>query len=363
VADRWNESLRRYGLVGGKRPWLRWLLIALVCLIVVAAGVAIDLYRQFQPPAPHGSVKVTVSSGESVSGIATELRAKGLVKNAWLFRMYVRQTQAGPHIRAGQYLIPSGMTIPQILEMFENGDTIDTSIHVTFPEGYTVEQMAQRLKADHVCSSAAFLNEVEHGQFSEPFLKDVQTRKGTRFRLEGYLFPDTYDFGRGESAHMVVDEMLQSFQQNVVPLIEQTKGSKQSLTDVVTIASMVESEAKVEGERPAIASVIYNRLKQNPPMKLQIDATVEYALGRHTNIVTYHDLQVNSPYNTYLNPGLPPGPICNPGMESIEAALHPKHTSYLYYVAKNDGTGEHYFATTMGQQTLNELKSQQNLKK
>ena len=287
-------------------------------------------------------------------------RLKGASAAHFCFDCTSGRKRPGRLIRAGEYALPAGLTIPEILQMFENGETIDTSIPVTFPEGFTADQMAARLQADHICSAKDFLYQVNHGKFNEPFLKQIQVQKGTRYRYEGYLFPDTYDFNKGESAHAVVNEMLQSFQDNVMPLMKNNKSGLTSLRDIVTVASMVESEAEVKSERPLIASVIYNRLNCKPPMKLQIDATVEYALGHHTNIVTYHDLDVNSPYNTYLNYGLPPGPICNPGLASIEAALQPKHTSYLYYVARNDGSGKHYFATTMAQQLQNEQKSQAN---
>lgn len=364
MTEGWNQTSNRPAQPAGKRRrWFRWFWIVLGCLVVIAAGIAYDLYRMWQPPAAHGSVKVTIAQGESVASLGAKLRADHLIRSAWLFRLYVRQTHAGPRIRAGRYSVPSGMTIPEILVQFEGGHTLDTSLHVTFPEGYTIEKMAKRLQTEHICSAADFLKAVKQTNYKEPFLQDVQEHKGTRYRLEGYLFPDTYDFSRGESAHKVVNEMLADFQRHIAPVLHETKGSKQSLTDLVTIASMVEAEVKVESERPEIASVIYNRMHRTPPMKLQIDATVEYAMGHHADVVTYHDLNVDSPYNTYRNPGLPPGPICNPGIESIDAALHPKHTSYLYYVAKNDGTGGHYFARTMAEQVRNEAKSQANLKK
>ncbi|MCL6625664.1 MAG: endolytic transglycosylase MltG [Alicyclobacillus shizuokensis] len=132
------------------------------------------------------------------------------------------------------------------------------------------------------------------------------------------------------------------------------------MSQVVTEASLIEKEAKVDAERPLIASVINNRLHHRPPMKLQIDATIEYILG-HRDVVTVEDTHVDNPYNTYLHPGLPPGPIASPGLASIRAVLHPAHTDYLYYVAKNDGSGEHYFAATYAQQLRNEARSQHNL--
>lgn len=343
-----------------RRAWLWWLLAIGVLIVVALVSLALDAYYQFQPPAASGIVRVNIAEGESVTALANDLEAKRRIRSALLFKLYVRQQNAGPLIRAGIYAIPAGMTIPQILQMFENGDTVDTSIHVTFPEGFTADQMAQRLQAEHICTAKAFLDEVNHGKFNEPFLKQIHLHKGIRYRYEGYLFPDTYDFTKHESAHQVVDTILESFQQNAVPLLANSQSGLTSLGKMITVASMVESEAKMRSELPIIASVIYNRLHRNPPMKLQIDATVEYALGHHTNIVTYGDLNVQSPYNTYRHTGLPLGPISNPGVAAIQAALEPKHTHYLYYVAKNDGSGGHYFSETMQEQVLNEQKAQAN---
>lgn len=351
----WNYSVKR----GGSR-WIRRLILLLV---LIAAVVLIWLYQQLQPTSKGNDVKFTIQSGESTSEVAANLQKAGLIRNAFLFRAYLSLHHVGHLIQAGEYSMAPGASYSQLLKQMEHGEVPSDIVKVTIPEGFTVQQIAQRLNQMKVCTTASFMSEVQHGHFTEPFLSQLPNDPKIKDRLEGYLFPDTYDFVRGESPHQVIDEMLQDFEKHVTPSVQaQIKSSHLTLPQVITEASMVEKEAKVAFERPIIASVINNRLQHQPPMKLQIDATVLYVIG-HRNIVTDADLKAQSPYNTYLNYGLPPGPIANPGMASIMAVIHPAKTKYLYYVVKNDGTGEDYFATTYAQQRHNIALSQANLKK
>ncbi|WP_273365050.1 endolytic transglycosylase MltG [Alicyclobacillus herbarius] len=346
------------GLTRWRRLWWAAPLLLVVCAVVAfAAWIGVNL----RPPSQdRGRVQVIIRPGESVFSIAEKLQAAGLIRNATVFRWYLRYTEQGVDLKAGTYRLPLGESLPSLVHDLVRGKDAAV-VRVTIPEGFTVTQIADRLQAAGVVKRQAFLHEVEHGQFSEPFLKSLPNNKQVRWRLEGYLFPDTYEFDKGESAHDVVDDMLADFQQRVAsPLGPVIKQRGLSLPEVITEASLIEKEAEVNRERPIIASVIDNRLHHKPPMKLQIDATIEYILG-HRNVVTVKDTRVKSPYNTYLYYGLPPGPIANPGSASIRAVLYPAKTDYLYYVAKNNGSGEHYFAVTYAQQLRNEAKSQHNL--
>lgn len=368
-----------------KRRWPRIaLMTAAVCFVLgvlLAGGIAWWAYREYQPPStPYATVlpgaqggtspstvhrapvRVMVNHGESVTEIARQLMEAGLIRNPLIFRVYVRYVHASYGLKAGAYDIQPGTEISAIVRKFRDGDVVSDAVAVTIPEGFTVTEIGHRLAALHICSSAAFIYQVQHGDFSEPFTASLKPNKRTKYRLEGYLFPDTYQFERGESPHTVVDMMLQDFQQHIdaAHIVRSVHETGQSLSTVITKASMIEKEAKVKSDMPLISSVIDNRLKQG--MKLQIDATIQYILG-HRDIVTEKDLQVKDPYNTYLHMGLPPGPIASPGMATIEAALHPAHTKYLYYVAKYDGTGTSYFSSTESQHLQNVKKSEANFRR
>ena len=353
-----EERGRRPGTRRGVRNVIALLLLA---VILLAGGATYYTYREFTPPQSTGRlVNVDIVKGESSSELAQELQRLGLIRNAWVFRMYVRLRPGGGRFLAGHYQVRQGTGIPELVSMFADGDVVSNAVSVTIPPGFTVLQIADRLAALNICSKSAFLKEVQSGTFDAPFLAKLPHNPAIKYRLEGYLFPDTYQFIRGESAHTVVQEMLNDFAEHVNgSVLQQMQKAGLTLPQAITEASLVEKEAKVNQERPIIASVIQNRLHRH--MKLQIDATLEYILG-HKDVLTVKDTEVNDPYNTYLYPGLPPGPIASPGMASILAVIHPAHTPYLYYVAKNDGTGEHYFATTYAEQLHNEALSQENLK-
>jgi UPF0755 protein len=319
------------------------------------------VYGQLRPPAgTREAVDIQVQPGESVRAVASDLERAGLIRNAFVFRMYVKYKAPGLSFQAGHYRLVRGTPIDGLISALAHGDVVNTAITVTIPEGYTVVQIADKLAAEGICGKSQFLNEVQSGTFDVPFVRDLPKDKHVKYRLEGYLFPDTYEFERGESAHQVLQEFLDNFARHIegdVTARMQARGL--TLDQLLTEASLVEKEARVDKERPIIASVIQNRLQRH--MKLQIDATLEYILG-HKDVLTEKDTQVDDPYNTYRIDGLPPGPIASPGMASIEAVLNPAKTGYLYYVVKNDGSGQHYFATTYQEQLHNEALSRQNLK-
>jgi UPF0755 protein len=209
---------------------------------------------------------------------------------------------------------------------------------LTFPEGFTIQQMGDRLQAEGAGSSRKFTQDALYG--GGAFHTSFPHPAGS---LEGFLFPDTYAVPAGTSEKTVISEMLRSFESKVTkPFATDIAKSGMSLDQIVTLASLIEREAKVPSDRPLISAVLRNRLRKN--MRLECDATVLYALGKHKQRVYFKDLEVDSPYNTYRNAGLPPGPIANPGLDSIKAAMHPANVDYLYYVARPDGS--HIFSRT-----------------
>jgi UPF0755 protein len=212
---------------------------------------------------------------------------------------------------------------------------------VTFPEGYNIKQMAEELQIKGIIkNSEDFIREAREGKYDYDFLKSIP--EGRDNPLEGYLFPDTYEFKKGATEHEIIDKMLGRFKEIYDSKIVGNLNGR-TLDELIIMASIVEREAKVEAERPVIAAVFYNRLKEN--WKLESCATIQYALGYNKEKLLYEDLEINSPYNTYKNGGLPIGPIASPGEKSIMAALNPAEVDYMFFVLKAyNGDGSHNFA-------------------
>lgn len=227
------------------------------------------------------------------------------------------------------------------------------TVTVMFPEGYSIDMMAKRLEEQKVFTAKEFLAAVKAvDQYENSWIKEIPTKKGMKYRLEGYLYPDTYNIYKSSEPKELIQKMLDNFETKYNEVKKGYKG-KRSMQELITMASMIEREAKVEKERPKIAGVIENRLAKK--MKLQIDPTVLYTTtdGLYdAKKVYYKDLKTKSPYNTYVNQGLPLGPICNPAMSAVSAAMHPTKHEYLYYRTDNTEKGTHVFT-----KTFNEHKS------
>jgi len=340
--------------------------LAVIAGVVVLLAIAawLVLRALLWLPAGHGGddIRVVIPQGASTSEIAGLLAQSHVVSSAFLFRVYLVLSGSQSRLQAGDYLFASNLTIGQTVSELVAGASAYNTVVVTIPEGFTVREIAATLAQSGVCSYRDFLHAADDGRYPQyPFWRQIPYNPKVRDHLEGYLFPDTYYFLRHEPVYRVITKILKETGVILSPvLLAQIHREHRTLQEIMTIASMVEREAKVSRERPLIASVIYNRLAANPPMRLQIDSTIVYALGGVTSL-TEQDLQLKSPYNTYLYFGLPPGPIANPGLPSIEAALHPAHTPYLYYVAKGNGTGSSYFAVTYAEQVANVARRNHNL--
>jgi UPF0755 protein len=308
--------------------------------------------------APGASVKIIVKSGDTWSDVADQLQQLGLIDSSLIFRVKVRLTGSNGDLEAGTYTLQRGMTQEQIIGVLEHA-TPPAQAAVRFTEGWRMEQEADALEQKGVTSASDFLSVTKSpsADFSYAFLTD----RPAGATLEGYLFPDTYEFLKNSSAKDVVTKLLDRFGQEVTPqMLAQARSEGHSFYQVLIIASIVEREAAVPQERPLIAGVYWNRLKQG--QGLYADPTVQYALGNPSAWWPRLDaeartLEPNSLYNTYTHLGLPPGPICDPGLASIQAALNPQG-DYLYFVAKGDGT--HLFAHTLQEQNQNEQKVQQS---
>lgn len=313
---------------------------------------AADLARPAgSDPAP---VSFTVSPGDTASNIASRLSAAGLIADSALFTYYMRYNGLDSGIAAGEFSLSSTQTIPEIAAAL--GRALPDEVTLTIIEGWRMEQVAAALPAAGLeVAPDDFLQLARSSRPGYSFSSDIPQDAG----LEGFLFPDTYRFRPDATAAGVLDALLADFDRRVTPEIRQAAASRGlSVYGLVTLASIVEREAVVEDERPLISSVFHNRLAQG--MKLDADPTIQYALGYQADTgqwwkrpLTFDDLAFDSPYNTYLYPGLPPTPIANPGLSSIRAAAFPEPTDYLYFRARCDGSGRHSFARTLEEHYAN----------
>ena len=287
----------------------------------------------------HRAVPIRIKPGTSISGVAHTLKQAGLIRSETVFVWYARSRGDVNRLKAGYYRLSPDMSVARILDRLKRGGSDAEGLAVTIPEGFTLRQIADSLAAKRIITDR------------EAFLKIVQSTKPPLTApfplpltgLEGYLFPETYRFSATTRPEKVAQVMLDTFTREFYePHRADIDRSGHSLHEIVTIASLIEREAEIPADRAKIAGVIENRLKMR--MRLQIDATVLYALGHHKNRVLYADLETPSPYNTYKHAGLPPGPIASPGEACLEAALAPERHDYLYYVAGPGGA--HIFSRT-----------------
>ncbi len=294
---------------------------------------------------------ITVNPGMTGKQIAEMLQKEGIIKDSSKFRIRAKILGLDTLFQAGEYQLSPSMSTEEIYEALQHA--IRETITFTIPEGYYIRQVAEKLTHDGLITSVDDFYKACEDDYNYDFLPSevdcvadpTGILNARANRLEGYLYPETYQVFKNASAHDIINTMLAQFEKVYTDEYE-ARANKlgYSTQQIITIASMIERETMVDFEREKVASVIYNRL--NIGMLLQIDACVQYCLGEHTDRVLYDDLEIESPYNTYRNNGLPIGPISSPGKASIEAALYPIESDYIYYVLKPDNSGEHNFATT-----------------
>jgi uncharacterized YceG family protein len=302
------------------------------------------LWALFQPFAGEGgsSVRVVIPKEQGVGEIADILDRAGVVSSAALFELRVTLAGERGNLKPGAYTLRKGMSYGDAIERLTDGPGVDV-VTVTIPEGLSRAEIAPRLRRQ---VRGDYLRETLS---SSPASRLLDPRdfgaEGNPDTLEGFLFPATYELRRGASARDLVAKQLAAFEQRLASVDLSYARSKNLTTfDVVTIASMVEREAQLDRERPLVAAVVYNRLREGQP--LAIDATVRFATGNWERPLTSSELATESPYNTRARAGLPPGPIGNPGIASLRAAARPARVSYLYYVVKPGTCGEHSFSST-----------------
>lgn len=342
-------------------------IVAIVSSVILALIVIIGVSGYFyvksalKPLDPDSTEEITVEIpiGSSLNSISTILESEGIIKSAKVFKYYTKfknETQ----FQAGTYQLTKSMTLDEIIESLKTGKVYRKPLFtITIPEGLTLEQISKIVEEKTNHTADQFMKLVTNSEFVNnmiatypDILTDEVLQGDIRYSLEGYLFPATYDFYEDPSLEEIVVKMIEQTNTVIAEYRLDIESKKFTVHELLTFASLLEEEATAKTDRETIASVFYNRLEKNMP--LQTDPTVLYALGTHKDKVLYEDLKVKNPYNTYINPGLPPGPIANSGKMSIEAALHPSNTEFLYFLA--DKNGNNHFAKTYDEHLKNKQK-------
>ena len=310
------------------------ILVLIVCITIGASGYM--AYQNFLVPvAPSQPVVLTIGNGSSLQRVARQLEQQGVIRSSLSLRLLARLNPQNSLIQAGTYRFSDPALPEQIMMRLVKGDV--EKVQLTIPEGFTQAQIIDRIVQLHY-GHAEKLTSLAH---DANFIKSLNISANS---LEGYLFPETYSFAPGIDEKNLLKMMVSQFWANISA--ELTKTAKQqglNIHQLVTLASIIEKETGQKSEMPTISSVFHNRLKRNIP--LQTDPTVIYGIPGFDGNLTRKHLKTPGPYNTYLNRGLPPGPIANPGLAALQAAAHPEKTRYLYFVARGDGS--HQFSRTL----------------
>lgn len=299
-------------------------------------------YQEVKVTDDDGNIKTKKIHYADMSYVADQLKDNGIIKYKWLFKLFGSVYNADEKIDPGTYELKAIYDYKALVKKMTSGSAAMVTKKITFPEGYTMRQIFKKLNAEGVCDYDELMDAAANSTFNYSFLEG--TEKGDANRLEGFLFPDTYEFYEGMPAATAINKLLEVFHYKMTAeMLEWQEESGYTMREIVTIASMIEKEAANDTEQYTIASVIYNRLKKDWP--LQIDSTTLYEYPDHEGAPTAEMLAKDSPYNTRISKGLPPSPICSPGITSIRAALQPSSTNYMYY-ALNTATGQHEFFKT-----------------
>lgn len=321
----------------------RVVLAALILLGLAAGAIYVYIQQGLKPvdSANHKPVRVSIPIGSSVGNIAHKFKEAGLIRDEKIFKYYVKFKNASG-FRAGEYVLNKSMTMDDMIALLESGKA-SFAFQITVPEGQQLTQIAKLIakntKYDEKTvmkklQDKAFINQLRK-KYPETLKKDIDN-KNIKYPLEGYLYPATYPFDKKDtSLEKIIETMIEPTDEVVKQYSSQISQKKLTVHQFLTMASLIEEEATQKVDRGKISSVFYNRLEKKMP--LQTDPTVLYALGAHKTKVFLKDLKVKSPYNTYTNKGLPPGPISNAGATSLDAAIHPEKTDYLYFLAAKDG--------------------------
>ncbi|MFC1645104.1 endolytic transglycosylase MltG [Patescibacteria group bacterium] len=324
-----------------------------VCLVFFILSVFFYNRIQYSVGDAEGIIEFEIKKGDNVLAVGDNLYEEGLISSKYYWLLYAWKAGLRGNIKAGSYAIDSKYTIPEVaLVVTGRGDVFEKpQVSVTFPEGWDVNKMKLRLSENglSVDEFSSLVNDPMYfyDKYSYEFLMDIPEGQS----LEGYLFPDTYFFYLDSTSEDIISKMLDNFDKKLSQELRLSiGGQKKSIHEIITMASVIEKEVKSEADKNIVGGIFQNRVSVGQP--LQSCATLAYILGENKKQYSYEDTKVESLYNTYLYPGLPPGPIANPGLSSIKAAVHPDDTDYNYFLSDPE-TGETVFSVTLDEHNLN----------
>ena len=341
-----NKRKTKRKMKAGAKIGIASLLLLLFFVVATIAWVGINA-----PLTLAEEVQFTIEEDMGAQAIAQALQEQGVVKSAFAFRFYVSQNDIDSKLRPGDYNFgPGKISYADITDELLKGSKNTNTVNVTIPEGYTVLQIAEGFAKTGIVTKEDFLTAA--ADFDTSAYSYIP-KNSNYTKLEGFLFPDTYNIAKSWQSEQIIGLLLKTFDKRFTEEMRiQAKAMGRSIYEIVTMASIVEREAVHDTDRPIIAGVFYNRLDK--PMRLESCATVQYILGDQKAKLTIADTQIEDLYNTYRNDGLPPGPIAAPGMKALQAALYPEKNNYYFFLAKPDGY--HYFSKTLDEHNAAKAK-------
>lgn len=322
----------------------RIFLCMVIVLITIIVAIGVYYNKVIKNPLNLNNEKITieVSEGEGFNSLLEKLNNEGLIKNKLFIKLNVKLTNKDLTLIPGTYEIDKNITLDELIKTLQTEDLTKNQISITIPEGYNIDEMAVLFEEKGIFDKDEFINAVK----SYPLPHYVKSDSRKKYNLEGYLYPDTYYFKNDVTPDEAIAIMNSEFDKILKEVSKEigTEIKEADIERIINIASLIEEEAQVDDERKLVSSVIENRLNRN--MKLEFCSTINYAWGEHIENLRNRHLEIESPFNTYKYPGLPVGPICNPGKESIIAAINPAKTDYLYFMLLYNQSGKHHFSAT-----------------
>jgi UPF0755 protein len=337
------------------KKWFIVLLVVGMAWLTTGCASILEKYNEPVDPNDTAQIVVTVPKGATTTSIANLLKEQSLIQNVNAFKAKSKLLEADGKMQAGDYQLSKSMSAEAIIQKLVAGEVYVETETFTIPEGYEVRQIVDRLSEEGIVDATVFRDVLANEPFNYAFLEGVDRQ----YLLEGYLFPDTYTVKKGTSEKEIIQMMLARFDEVFKPDYY-TRAEELGMTvdQVVTLASIIERETKKPEELALVSSVFHNRIDQK--MLLQSCATIQYVLMERKERLTYDDLEIESPFNTYQHLGLTPAPIASPGEKAIEAALYPADTNYLYFVTTGLDDGSHYFNETLAGHNRDKEKGKQN---
>ncbi|MGG7176081.1 endolytic transglycosylase MltG [Clostridium paraputrificum] len=322
----------------------RLVLAITIILIFACGGLLLSYYFSINKPLKVNgeNISIEVEDGEAFNSLLDRLESEGILRSKTLIKVNLKLQKRDTTIIPGTYDINGDITLNELIKTLQTEDLTKNQVAVTIPEGFNIDEIAEVLEENGLFSKEEFISAIKEYEIPS-YVKNNSMKK---YNLEGYLYPDTYYFNKDVEPKQVIKTMNEEFNKIIEEISKETgkEIKEDDIERIITIASLIEEEAQLDEERRTVSSVIENRLEKG--MKLEFCSTINYAWGEHIVDLRNRHLEIDSPYNTYKNSGLPVGPIANSGKESIIAAVNPEKTDYLYFVLLNNQGGKHHFSVT-----------------